>query len=209
MADPFFSPVVELLLAKQHVAMADLMWFDFASQPMRLWNGFGPLQTGDGSDDNPLWTWQGLGDLGRIEGLDLSPGLPTDGITVALTGLETFVKGGGPAIAAIVRNQVSECNGRRARLYRCWFDPSQPNGWIPVTPPLALRTFVMGRLSLDIDHNREAATHVVRLQLEPATIDKHRAPHDLLMDRHHQVRWPGDKGLERMSYYDGKRTTVW
>jgi hypothetical protein len=67
----------------------------------------------------------------------------------------------------------------------------------------------MGRMALDIDHSREEGTHIVRMQLEPRTLDKHRAAHDLLMNAHHQKRFPGDLGLERMTLHAGRKTTQW
>lgn len=184
-----FSAATEEMLRGRVVHIAPLAELRFASATMRLWTGFGPLDAGG-------YTWEGIGDLGAVEGLSLGPGVPTDPLVLTLTGLAEFTEekgiGQGAALDAMLADQRAEVYGREAHLWVQCFNAD----WSLLDGPVHVRTAIMDRLQRDTDPGR-AATHLIRLYCEPITVDKHRAVGSMLTHKDQQRRYPGDLGLER------------
>lgn len=202
------SNTIDALLKGRSITMAWGVYFDFATTPLRVWTGFGRRKSGDGSVADPYYEWQGLGGLGSIDGLQFTSDIPTEQITFRLSGLENFLPGNAAGVRNVVRNAVTECIGRKVNLYLLVFDPSADH-MRPIDPPVVLRTCIMGAPFLDIDLRREGGTHIVEMPAEPRTIDKWRSAWEMLTDYHHQQRWTGDTGLDRLAWYDGKSSPVW
>lgn len=183
----FFSQTVKAMLDGQTVRHAPLVVFEFKSQTMRLWNGFGLLRTNDGQD------WQGLGGVGEISALELGPGAPTEKVTFRLAAP--------PEIVEKAKDQSAEAKGRRALILLQFFDEA----WQCLDNPYSMRAFRMDQMPIDIDF--ESGASGVELTAEPLLSDKHLPPHGLFTDQDQQGgRFPGDRALERVAI---RQTVKW
>lgn len=185
----YFAEAAAALLAGRELRPARLVAFEFASQTMRVWEGFGRLRT-----PGPL-EWSGLGELGSIPDMDLGPGLPKTAVTFRLA-----VK---PELLAMVPDQVDEVRGRRARIYLLFFDAA----WQQLGAPVAVRSVIMDTLRRV--HDVEAGRAWVEVNGEPLLATKHYPPAGRHTDADQQARFSGDKGHERGALYGGKQTVIW
>lgn len=105
----YFPDAVATAL-KQAVVRCDLLvYFDFATTPMWLWQGFGTLHTLDDQD------WQGIGQLGHIGDLESSIGGTAPQATFTLSGVD-------PSLLNDALNASDEVFGRDVNVYMQFFD---------------------------------------------------------------------------------------
>lgn len=193
-------PEVLAALAAGPVNAARLVAFEFASQIIRVWEGFGRLETTGGD------IWSGLtvagpdGDpvaLGAIEDFDLGPGLPKTEIRFRLSVT--------PALLALVPDQESEVRGRRALVHLQFFD----SDWQVLGAPVVVRSVIMDQIRRTLDRASTPPRAYVEVIGEPLLATKHYPPAGRHTDSDQQARFPGDLGHERGPLYSGKATISW
>jgi len=188
--DLYFPKTVEQMLAGHEVRMSVGVWFDFQSQPMRVWQGRGAFTDPGGN------TWNGLGAFGQITGLQGSSMLSVDPITMALSGLDA-------TMANVARQQADELRGRRCGVYLISFDEN----WGLVDNPYLLELYLMDKATLSVDG--ETRTLVITLSAEPLFFSKHIPPVAMITDADQQRKYPGDTIFKRVPLLNGRQTIYW
>lgn len=186
----YFPETVEAMLAGHEVRMSVGVWFDFASQEMRLWQGRGSFRDGAGN------VWQGLGEFGQVSGLQGSSMLSVDPVTMTLSGLD-------PSMMSHVREQASEITGRRCGVYFIMFDQD----FSLLDDPFLAELYLMDKATLSVDG--ESRTMIVSLNAEPLFFSKHIPPVAMMSDADQQRKYPGDTIFQRVSLLNGKQTIYW
>lgn len=186
----YFPETVEAMLAGHEVRAAVGVWFDFASQEMRLWQGRGSFTDPQGN------TWNGLGEFGQVSGLQGSSMLSIEPVTMTLTGLD-------PALMALVRDQADEITGRRCGIYFLTFD----DDFRLLDNPFLAELYLMDKATLSVDG--ESRTMVVTLNAEPLFFSKHIPPVAMMSDADQQRKYPGDTIFQRVPLLNGRQTIYW
>jgi len=181
-APRFGSTVVEML-AGRLVRAAYLIELEFTTETMCLWTGYWPIEAAGR-------TWTGLGKVGSVSGLDLSPGMAQQPVTLTLSGIDT-------TIAARAKAHEDEVRGRRARIWLQYFDSS----WQPLDQPWGLFAGKMDKMSIEIG----ATLGSVSLTVEHILVAKHRPPYGYYSHADQIARFPGDLGLERMALNQNRK----
>lgn len=178
---PIFSETAAAVLGGRQVRAVPLVRLDFTSETVRLWTGFGPLTTGGN-------TYEGIGRLGTVSDLDLSPGLGNEPATLTLSGVDA-------TMVAKVKTQSSEVAGRRAIIYVQMFDATN-NSWAVLDSPYPVFVGVMESMKLTFTPTEGR----IDLTVEHILVTKHRPPYGNFSHWDQQGRYPGDRGLERMAH---------
>jgi hypothetical protein len=155
--------------------------FDFSTGTRRVWKGNGPLTDGLGH------TWEGVGNIGAISGLQLGLGDVTEPLTFELSGLDA-------SFASVAVDQ-STLRGRDCAVYLIVFNPD----WTLAENPVSLRTAVMDRMVRKIDSQNRLVS--ITLTAESFMVTRFRSPNAYLTHADQIARYPGDRGLERISGY--------
>jgi hypothetical protein len=151
-----------------------LTFFDFASAPLHVHAGFGPLSAGG-------FVWQGIGGLGSISDIESAVGGIAPVVTFTLSGV-------GPEIANDVTNAKTEIKGRDCVVYLQLYDPDLT----PLGSPYTLYRGIMDRL---IHTASSADSWTAQLTVETKFSRRGLPPFGNLTDRDQQARYPGDYGL--------------
>lgn len=183
---PFFSETAAAALAGRTVRVSQLVFLDFASQPMRVWLGFGTLVAGG-------FAWSGLGELGSISGLESPLGGTAPVTTLALSGVK-------PELVSAARNASAEVKRRAAVIYLQFFDEA----WQVLDAPYAVMSGVMDQISISAP---EVETRRVEVTVEWLFTRRAIPPFGMLSDRDQKALYPGDRGLEQMVAMQNKSTT--
>lgn len=172
-----FTGTVDALLRGDSVRATWLFRFDFASQTMRVWPGFGDLVAGG-------FTWQGLGRATEVSDMALGPGFSGDAIEITLSGVDA-------EIAALALDQSDEVYGRRALIY------AQALGadWAPIDAPVIVYGGVMDTMKVSLSPSEGT----IKLRLESILAAKYRPPYGSYTHFDQQKRHAGDNGLERVA----------
>lgn len=186
----YFPETVEEMLTGREVRASVGVWFDFASQPMWLWQGRGSFTDPDGH------VWQGLGEFGQVSGLQGSSMLSVDPVTMTLTGLD-------PSLMALVRDQADEIAGRRCGIYFLTFDED----FRLLDKPFLAELYLMDKATLSVDG--ESRMMLVTLSAEPLFFSKHMPPVAMMSDADQQRKYPGDTIFQRVPLLNGKQTIYW
>jgi len=193
LATDVFSAVVQAALKGDVVNACYGVQFSFASGPVSVWQGIGPLDASAFSGP----TFQGLGNFGRIGAVQLGTVAQTDGISFELSGLDaTFF--------SLAQSQQAQVRGRLARLYLLFFSAS----WSLLACGVR-RTFLMDKMQTKINAAADPPTMIVSLSCEPILASKNKAPWTFLTDADQRGRYGGDRGLERAALLTQKQTMVW
>jgi len=162
--------------AAQTTAVA-FVELDFASGPVRCWTGVGPVTAA--MPGEAAVTWEGVGDLGRIEAVAESSDRRQNGVRFALSGVNNALLG-----TAL----TEDYQGRRARMWIAFVDAA---GAIIADP-----VPVFGGL-MDVMETADGdATGTITLDCESREAQLARASTSLLTDQEQQRLYPGDRGLE-------------
>ncbi len=173
------APAIAVAVAAGAVRCVYLVRFDFVSVTKRVWTGFGALTTTDAA------VWEGMGDIGRIEGLSAS-------INGSAPAGRLVASGVSPDLIATARGEASEYVGRTVQIFLQLFDAQLQVAGAPV--PLALRMMTTLEISRDQDSRTIAINHE-----SPYADTRNRPPAGWYSDRDQQKRFPGDRGMERVS----------
>lgn len=179
------------LVQGQNVQAALGARFDFASGATRVWQGGGPLVDGTGN------TWSGIGNVGSISGLSLGFGDVTEPLVFELSGLD-------PVFMSHASNQQTELKGRDCAVYLMVFNTD----WSLASNPISLRTAIMDKMVTKFDSVQRKVS--ITLTAESFMVTRFRSPNSYLTHADQIARYPGDRGLERISGYAGPgRVLAW
>jgi hypothetical protein len=188
----FEQAILDQIAARQ-VRRAALVKMEFESETIRAWAGVGPLVTTDGA------TWSGVGTLISISAISSGPGGAAGQLTIGLDGVD-------PKIVALARAERDELAGRFITLYLQYFD----SAWQPVGAPKARwlgRMDTLRIVSTRPESNDGARVRGITLTAESWAGDRSRPSYGFYSDRDQQKRFPGDRGLERITILQDKVLT--
>ncbi|GAB5376469.1 MAG: hypothetical protein AcusKO_29310 [Acuticoccus sp.] len=183
-----FSEAIKAQLAGERVRVDALVEFSFLSDTVRLWNGFGTLKT---SDDR---NWEGIGGIGRIDGLEQSVDGTAPEQTFTLSGVDS-------RFAALAKGSADEYYRRPVSVFLQFFD----DDWQTLDSPLAISLRHMERLKATRAQGDEGFVYTVSITAETPFTTRRRPPFSYYTDRDQQRRFPGDRGCEEIAGIEGKK----
>jgi hypothetical protein len=182
----YFPDTISAVLAGKTVRLDLLVMFDFASGPMRLWQGFGTLQTNDSN------TWQGIGQLGQVSDLESSIGGNAPQARFTLSGVD-------PTILAEALDP-QEIYGRDCNVYMQFFDDS----FNCLDNPYVIWAGLMDTVKI----TQNVDTCQVEMTAETIFARRAKPPFGTLSDREQQKFFPGDGSLAGIPALMNK-TAIW
>lgn len=185
-----FSAAINAQLAGQVVRVDALVEFTFVSSTIRLWNGFGSLQTSDGK------TWEGIAGLGSISGIEQSINGAAPAQTFTVSGVDS-------RFAAIAKGEQAEYYRQPVVTYLQFFDED----WQTLDAPFAVAARQMDTIKARREQTDNGPVYTVSITAETPFTTRRRPAHGFYTDRDQQQRFPGDLGLERVAGIDGKTIT--
>lgn len=185
-----FEPAIQEQLAGRLVRCDALVEFRFVSETVRVWNGFGPLQTIDGR------VWSGLAEMGRISGLAQAINGKAPAQSFTLSGVDS-------TFAAKARADSAEYENRPVLVYLQFFDEK----WACLGAPVALSFRFMGQITASMSQGDNGPVYAVTITAETPFTNRRRPSHAYNTDRDQQSRHPGDRGMERAAGIDNKQIT--
>lgn len=185
-----FSEAISAQLAGRVVRVAWLARFDFASGTQRYWPGFGPLVTSGGHE----WTGtQGMASIGEIAA---SIGGSAPEQTFTLSGIDAdFV--------AAAQASKAEYYGRLCFVYFQFFDEA----WQVLDAPVAFWWGKMYSITAAQQADDNGFTRTITLSAESVFSSRRRPRYGTYTDRDQQMRFPGDKGCQRVMGIQSKTIT--
>lgn len=185
-----FSAAAKAQLAGSLVRVDVLAELQFASGTVRLWNGFGPLQTLDGK------SWLGTAAMGDISGLSQSLNGSAPPLNVSLSGVDS-------TFALKAKAEAAEYFNRPLVVYLQFFDEN----WQCLDNPYGLTMARMTNITSKMDDGPDGKVYSVSLTAETPFAVRRRPKFGYYTDRDQQLRHPGDRGLERVAGIDNKNIT--
>ena len=179
----FLSETAKAAAAGRTVRMTQLVFLDFVSVPMRVHPGFGPIVAAD-------QTWDGLGGLGGITGLETAFDGSAPEITLTLSGVD-------PANISRAVSNAKEVKGRDCTIFMQFFD----DDFTLLDDPYAIALLKMDVLRVKASG---PSTRTVELSAESIWAQRSTAPWGFLSDRSQQSRYPGDNGLDQVPSMTGR-----
>jgi hypothetical protein len=170
----FFPDTIAEILAGREVRCDFLVFFDFATTPMRLWQGFGTLLTLDANE------WQGIGQLGRISDLESSIGGTSPSASFTLSGVDS-------GLVADSLSAENEIFGQNVDVFIQYFNSS----WACLDEPYAVWSGIMDKVRI------KQGPDSCEIEVSAETIFARRAlpPLGNLTHLEQQMFFPGDRGL--------------
>lgn len=178
-----FSAAIEAQLAGYTVRRGRLVWFDFASGPIGVWNGWRNLTLPDGRK------FLGMRNLGSIEGIRQPINGATPELLFTVTGVpETFL--------AKARMEAAEYYNRGVWIYSQFFDADLQ----PLDSPFVEAFGLMQGLRAKRQSTPEGFVRTVTLTAEnPLATTKRRPRNSYMTDTDQKQRFPGDRGAENVA----------
>lgn len=180
-----FPETIAMALGGGKVECANLVHFDFTTQPMGVWNGEGILRTNDGR------RWSGLGGWGGMSGIEQAVNGEAPEAAFTLSGVNADV-------LRLSRAEFEpECKGRIVRVLIQFFgvdDPDDPGNQRPLDLPYPLWAgrILTPTFTIDAENGERAVT----MSAESLFSLRSRPKYGMYTDRDQQRRFPGDKGFE-------------
>lgn len=185
-----FSEAVKAQHEGRVVRRGRLVWLDFLSGPIGLWNGYGRLKTKDGRE------WLGLGGFGSVSGVAQAIDGSAPEIKLTLSGVdETF--------AAKAKAEAPEYYNRGAMVFSQYFDA----GWQCLDLPYAVSWGMMRKLTAAKQSDEGGFTRTVTVSVETPLAGKKRPKFAYVTAADHLSRHPGDRIAERTAGIDSKLVT--
>lgn len=179
-----FPETIAASLGGAKVQAAFLVHFDFTNEPMRLWRGNGLLKTKDGA------TWQAIGQLGSISGIEQAVNGEAPVATFTLSGVDA-------TIVRLARDEYdAEVKGRLAKVFVQFFgepDEADPDNQRPLDFPFAIWGGRCLTPTFTLDPNGENS---VAIAAESLFSLRSRPNFAMYTDRDQQRRFPDDRGFE-------------
>ena len=179
----FFPETIAAALAGTKVECAALVRFDFTSETMRLWQGFGNLVTSDGA------VWQGLGQFGSMSGIEQAVNGEAPEATFTLSGVDAN-------ILRLARDEFSaEVLGRKAYVLIQFFgvdDVDDPDNQRPLDAPYPVWCGRCLSPTFTIQQDERS----VNISAESLFSLRSRPQFAMYTDSDQQRRFTGDRGFE-------------
>lgn len=169
------------------VTSAWLMKLDFASETKWVWTGFGLLTVGG-------QTYEGIGELISVSGVESVPGTSAHPITVTLSGLD-------PDIIAFSQDE-DEYKNRDFVIWQCVFDEDEQ----PVEPILFRGDGLMDTVAVSMP---DATTRSITLSVESLWADRGQTPRATYDATSQEARHPGDLGMRYQTEVSNGSQAVW
>jgi hypothetical protein len=183
----FFTETIAASLQGRVVRAAYLVKLDFTSGPMYVWNGNGPLET-------PGITWNGLGDLGTLEGLEQAIAGQAPEARIGLSGLNTEL------LSLALEDFETEVKNRSAIVYMQFFEEATEK---PLDEPYAIWAGKM----LTPEFTMEETSADIILACESIFLLRSRPNFAMYTDRDQNRRFEDDKGFEFVTGLKAKVVT--
>jgi hypothetical protein len=161
------------------VRRSKLVVFNFLSGPKRVWRGFGKLRTVGGAE------WDGIGDLGTIQGLQQSINGEAVPQTFSLSGVN-------PDLLAKAIGDPGEFYLRPVIVFQQYFTDK----WQVLDSPFALSLRLMANIEVSMESDEQGNTYEITLTAESPFLNPTSPPNGYYTDRDQQTQFPGDRGLE-------------
>lgn len=181
-----FPETIAADLAGKKVQATFLLWFDFTTQPMRLWiGGEGRLKTNDGE------RWDGLGKVGAVTGIEQAVNGTAPEMTFTLSGVDS-------QILRLARAEYdAEVKGRFVYVLVQFFgvdDPADPDNQRPLDLPYPI---ACGRcLRPEFNFDQSSGARSVSVKAESLFSLRSRPRYAMYTDADQQRRFAGDRGFE-------------
>ncbi len=192
-----FEAVIDAQLTGQTVRAELLVAFHFLSGTTRVWNGFGRLPTLDPDGGPGSVEWLGLLGLGGITGLKQPLNGTAPETTLTLSGVD-------PTFAAKAKAEANEYFLRPVKIHLVFFDED----WQPISRP---RLFLWARMHTLVPKREPndggGSVRSVTITAESPFSGRRRPRHGFLTDNDQQLRYPGDRGAERVAGIEAKNIT--
>jgi hypothetical protein len=196
------SEVAQAQIAGYAVRRARLVWFEFASGDIGLWNGFRTLTTSDGR------TWMGAHGLGRVEGVRQSINGQAPPIRLTLSGVNAV-------FAAKAHADRADYRDRRVLLLNQWFagnrelapgdDPAAVlQMWAPVGDPIVDLWGLMKGFVYEKTRVKDGWLRTVTLSAETVFGDKATAPGGVCTDTDQKKDYPDDEIYNRVAINESR-----
>jgi hypothetical protein len=183
----YFPATEAAALAGQVVRMSLLVRFDFASQTIRLWQGYGDILAGGE-------TWSGIGELGSISGLQGLAGASAPAVTFMLSGVD-------PKLLAAAVGTPTEYKDRPVFVFVQFFDED----WATLDNPFPIYHGLMDMMRIQMEDH---ATRTIEVTSESPFTRRSVVPHGYLSQAWLASKYPGHFGLIQMPLMANK-TVQW
>jgi hypothetical protein len=177
------SPALAALVADRTVRVGALVMFDFLSGPMRVWGGFGDIETGG-------HVWSGLGELGSVSAIELPHNGSAPETTFTLSGVD-------PTLLAAALASRAETYDRDVVVWLQHFDAT----WAPVDAPVPI---YFGRMDVMTAKTTDAKSRIVEVKAEWLFARRAIPAFASLSDRDQQARAAGDLGAAYVASMQSK-----
>ena len=179
-----FPTTIATALGGGKVEAAFLLHLAFATEPVFLWQGYGVLHTSDGR------TWQGLGALGSISGIEQAVNGDAPEASFMLSGVDAQV-------VRLARDEfLTEVKGRIATVYIQFFgvdDAADPDNQRVLDAPYPIWA---GRCMTPDFTFGEDDDRSIAISAESLFSLRSRPQFSMYTDADQQHRYPGDKGFQ-------------
>jgi hypothetical protein len=173
----YFANTVAAYLAGQTINVAWLVEFDFTSVTVRCWQGYGAINAGG-------YSWDGIGELGAISGLESAIGAIAPQVSFQLSGVS-------PTLITEAMSASSEVKGRNVTVYIQFFDQAMQ----PLDNPYAIFCGLMDVMKVKADG---PATRTIELTAEGLFSRRGVPPWGYLSASSQRALYPGDAALDMM-----------
>ncbi len=186
-----FPETIARALAGGKVECANLVKFDFATQPMRIWTGGYTLDTNDGAK------WSNVGAFGNMSGIEQAINGEAPEATFTLSGADT-------EILHLARDEfASEAKGRMVRVYIQFFgveDANDPDNQRPLDNPFPVwggRMLLPG-FAIDAGAQNQSAECAITVTAESIFSLRTRPRWSMytVSDQRHRYPLTNDRGFE-------------
>lgn len=192
-----FSAAIEAQLTGKVVRVAQMAQFDFVSETMRVWPGFGDLVAGGE-------TWRGTGGLGSISSITKGTGGTADEVSFSLSGVDA-------SVLAHLESDIEEAAGQRVRVFLQFFQIDRVDDfgnvidWQTLADPIVVWRGVMGPLSVQRPRGNPdgsgGASRVISVSARNGFVTRSRPALAYYSDRDQKARSPGDNLLINMATF--------
>lgn len=174
------STTVAAAAAGRTVRVALLVEFDFADGVSRLHDGIGPVTTNDGR------TFDGVGELGNVEGLEQALSGSAPQATFTLSGVS-------PAFIARAKDGADLVKGRIVSVMLQFMDVTTE---AVLDTPVVVWTGIMNVMTYTATGPGQRS---ITVSAESPFSGRRRPAFALYTDRDQNARHPGDRGLEQVA----------
>lgn len=174
---PFLSAEQAAALVGATVRVAMLTELQFASRTMRVWNGAGIITIAG-------YDWEGLGDMGSIDGLTQTREPTSSKVTMRLSGVNS-------EILTLAARSTEDVQGRPAYVWLQLFDGE----WQPIGARLPIFAGRMQRITIQRSEASDLSggERICALEVENVFAARSRPSAGRWTDADQQSRQPGDR----------------